>query len=390
MTIENVLNNDILFQEDISIIVKIKEIKPTKTYKPNADTERQQKEIIVSDPKSEYTMSLYLYDEEISFIKLLKKDDYIAIYNPQINDKNNKRILNYSLNTIFIKIEMDEKKNTIPLKLSSQSKSCNIPKDDNGVLDFSQFQGRLYLCDIRENTKNVSVFSRIVYIGNNSPIIINNEMRNRIGIKIEDSTGIKDVTLWDNLALQILKYKVGYYVFIENLMTTTYVDNKYYINGIEENGCKIYNVNCLKSMISSPSFRQINYLSELKHEDNVFFYCNAVIIGWEPSYNGELYYFAHSNCEKYLSENSVNSFCHYCASPINEDIVTVYGINWIIDDGTTILTVNADSSISSEIIGVSINIFKNQNHDIQNNILNDIIGKEFIFGICTLYSYNIT
>jgi len=110
MTIENLINNDILLQEDISIIVKIKEIKPTKTFKPDVDTEKQQKEIIVSDTKSDYTMSLFLYDEEISFIKLLKKDDYIAIYNPQISFKSNKKILNYCLNTIFIKIEMNEKK----------------------------------------------------------------------------------------------------------------------------------------------------------------------------------------------------------------------------------------------------------------------------------------
>ncbi len=111
MTIENLLNNEILFQEDISVIVKIKEIKPTKSYKPDIYTERQQKEIIVSDTKSQYTMSLYLYDEQISFVKLLKKDDYIAIYNPQISyNKNNKKILNYCLNTIFIKIEMNEKK----------------------------------------------------------------------------------------------------------------------------------------------------------------------------------------------------------------------------------------------------------------------------------------
>jgi len=47
--------------------------------------------------------------------------------------------------------------------------------------------------------------------------------------------------LWDNLALQVLKYKVGYYIFIENLMTSDYVDNTFYINGIEELGCKIYN-----------------------------------------------------------------------------------------------------------------------------------------------------
>jgi len=32
-------------------------------------------------------------------------------------------------------------------------------------------------------------------------------------------------------------------------MTTTYVDNKYYINGIEENGCKIYNGNIKKNYI---------------------------------------------------------------------------------------------------------------------------------------------
>jgi len=53
-------------------------------------------------------------------------------------------------------------------------------------------------------------------------------------------------------------------------------------------------------MISSPSFRQINYLSELKHEDNIFFYCNAVIIGWEPNYDDELYYFARTYLKTYI------------------------------------------------------------------------------------------
>jgi len=282
---------------------------------------------------------------------------------------------------------MEEKKNVVPLMLSSQSKLCNIPEDDNGVLDFGQFQERLFLCDLKENTKNVSVFCQIVSIGNNSPLIIDNEMRNRIGIKIQDSTGIKDVTLWDNLALQILKYKVGYFVFLENLMTTNYNGDKFYINGIEEKGCKIYNVNCLKAIISSPSFRKINYLSDLKakSDENEFYYCNAVIIGWKKRYDNGFYYIAHTNCEKPLSKHNGIDFCIHCASPINnEDIVSLYAIDWIIDDGTSVLTVTADSSISTEIIGVSIPIFNSQNYETQNNILNDIIGNEYIFGICTL------
>ncbi|ORX82924.1 hypothetical protein BCR32DRAFT_292315 [Anaeromyces robustus] len=388
MTIENILHNDILNQEDISIIVKIKEIKETKTYKSDIYTEREQKEIIVADTKSQYSMSLFLYDEQISFVKLLKKDDYIAIYNPQINyNEKNQKILNYCVNTVFIKIEMDEKKNIVPLMLSSQSKLCNIPEDDNGVLDFSQFQERLFLCDLRDNTKNVSIFCQIVSIGNNSPLIIENEMRNRIGIKIQDSTGIKDVTLWDNLALQILKYKVGYFIFLENLMTTNYIGDKFYINGIEEIGCKIYNVNCLKSIISSPSFRKINYLSDLKakNDENEFYYCNAIIIGWKKHYDNGFYYIAHTNCEKPLSKHNGIDFCIHCASPINnEDIVSLYAIDWIIDDGTSVLIVSADSSISTEIIGVSIPIFNSQNYDTQKNILNEIIGNEYIFGICTL------
>ncbi|KAG4093974.1 hypothetical protein H8356DRAFT_1047546 [Neocallimastix lanati (nom. inval.)] len=387
ITIENILNNDILNQEDISLIVKIKEIKETKTYKPNNLTEMEQKEIVVSDTNSQHTISLFLYNEQIFFTKLLKKGDYIAIYNPEINyNENNQKVLNYNINTIFIKIEMKEKKNVKPMILSSQSKLCNIPEDDNGILDFSQFQERIYLQDLTPNMKNVSLFCQIIYISNNSPIIIENEMRNRIGIKVQDSTGIKDITLWDNLALQVLKFKIGYYIFIENLITSNEIDNNFYINGIENAGCRINNVNCLKSIISSPSFRKINYLSELKekNEDNVYYYCNALIIGWKKRYK-DLYYFAHSNCEKSLSKHNGIDFCLYCASPINnDDIVTLYSIDWIIDDGTSVLTVSADSSISTEIIGVSINIFKNQNHDIQNNILNDIIGNEFIFGICTL------
>ncbi|ORX55429.1 hypothetical protein BCR36DRAFT_347274 [Piromyces finnis] len=387
MSIDDILNNKVLNQE-ISIIVKIKEIKETKTYKPDKDTKMEQKEIIISDTKSQNTMSLFLYDEQISFVRLLKNGDYIAIYNPQIDyDKENKKILNYCLDTIFIKIEKEEKQNIKHLKLSSQSELCNIPEDDNGILDFSQFQERLYLCDLRNNTKNVSIFCQIIYIGNNNPIIVDNAIKNRIGIKIQDNTGIRDITLWDNLALQMLKYKVGYYIFIENLITSDYIDNTFYINGIEEFNCKIYNVNCLKSIISSPSFRQINYLSELKskNEDNVFCYCNAVIIGWKKRLDDDLYYFAHSNCEKALSRHNGIDFCDQCASPINnEDIVSLYAIDWVIDDGTSVLTVSADSSISTEIIGVSINIFKNQNQDVKENILNDIIGNEFIFGICTL------
>ena len=73
ITIENILNNDILNQEDISLIVKIKEIKETKTYKPNNLTEMEQKEIVVSDTNSQHTISLFLYNEQIFFTKLLKK-----------------------------------------------------------------------------------------------------------------------------------------------------------------------------------------------------------------------------------------------------------------------------------------------------------------------------
>jgi len=35
------------------------------------------------------------------------------------------------------------------------------------MLDFSHFQERLFLCDLRCNTVNVSIFCQIVYIGNN-------------------------------------------------------------------------------------------------------------------------------------------------------------------------------------------------------------------------------
>ena len=113
ITIDCILHNEILNKEDISVIVKIKEIKETKTYKPDADSEKEQKEIIVADLKSQNTMSLFLYDEQISFVRLLKKGDYIAIYNPDINyNKKNQKVLNYCLNTIFIKIEKEEKQVT--------------------------------------------------------------------------------------------------------------------------------------------------------------------------------------------------------------------------------------------------------------------------------------
>lgn len=73
MTLENLIFNDILNQEEISLIVKVKEIKDSKTYKPDIYTEMEQKEIIVSDIKSQNTISLLLYNEQIFFTKLLKK-----------------------------------------------------------------------------------------------------------------------------------------------------------------------------------------------------------------------------------------------------------------------------------------------------------------------------
>jgi len=58
--------------------------------------------------------------------------------------------------------------------------------------------------------------------------------------------------------------------------------------------------------------------------------------------------FIDSNCEKAISKYNGIDFCNHCASPINnEDIVSLYAIDWIIDDGTSVLTVTADSSIST-------------------------------------------
>ncbi|KAJ3075068.1 hypothetical protein HK102_005680, partial [Quaeritorhiza haematococci] len=261
-----------------------------------------------------------------------------------------------------------------------------LPRDDEGILDFKRHAERVFIKDLAPKITHFSLFGRIALITGNHPVECNGVMMDRFGIRLSDSTGTCDITLWDDVFVASRLF-VGQYVLLENLRTSGQKDDdSFYIMGAKDQGTQIHTVSMCRGLLASPFTRSRTYLCDALQHDQ--FYCRVTVCGWKfgPGEN-ELVSPAHTICKRPVHEvRGGMMYCDFCQGYAAETEF-VYTVCLVLDDGTGRLDARLLWNISQEIFGISASEFARLSLDEKKLMLDLCVGREFeilLVQVCVL------
>ncbi|RCI06743.1 hypothetical protein CU098_013642 [Rhizopus stolonifer] len=202
-----------------------------------------------------------------------------------------------------------------------------------------------------------------------NPFNKNGKRMSRYALKIADTTGTIDITLWEEAGYDSRTLRIGQYILLEQLVTSDSHQNEqkriWYVNGSTVCGTRLYNISSITSLLTTSSFRQLIPLWHAKESKLDHFQIEATIIGWELHSRikqEEIMYtdksqdisilpskhivtLAHTTCLLPLSATDVE--CEFCGCPIENELTHIFRpksavgleeegwIEWILDDGTS-------------------------------------------------------
>ncbi|CAO3628110.1 unnamed protein product [Cunninghamella blakesleeana] len=301
----------------------------------------------------------------------------------------------------------------------SNSSETSFIRDDEGIFDCSYYLPKLKIQQLEASMINITLCGRVIAKANNNPYQKNMKWMSRYAIRIEDESGKLDITLWEETGQYAKRIQIGQYILITGLSTTVehHTDEgvTWFTNGSHLCGTVIYNVSELDCPIISTSFRSLTPLNDIQGEGN--WHTEAMIVGWE------VHTFDRNEPIKCSSSNVVSS--HLCISdyvvalahmdcllPINKDFkcnycskdqqqkATTYifrsrqkigskisnetgWIEWRLDNGHGILNVYGFEML---LLNCTAEKFKSLSSDTQVKLLDQVIGKQYLFSISCISS----
>ncbi|KAI7896843.1 uncharacterized protein EV154DRAFT_490978 [Mucor mucedo] len=409
-------------QTDIHLWLKIihVEIISHITTSANLDAEEKAKmsrtDIYLMDMSSDnQTVILCLYNDQTSLTPIFKRNDYIGIVIFLMPEKEAQEAQLAKINLTSM-IEDDG------FSCSDFSKKDILERDEEGFMNCENYTSRIYVKDLDYCMLNVTLLGKVVGLANSNPFIdpSNADRRmNRYALRIADSTGTMDVTLWEDSGRDSRRLKIGMYILLENLVTSDRHDTNgtrvWYVNGSIILGTNLYNISLLNSLLTSNSLRSIVPLWHAKETKEDHFQIECTIIGWELYIESSMDQFVLSSNQTTSSSNQVDFMelsigdritalshigclnphknrnqieCEFCGCQIDNDVVHVFRpkpgvaettsergwegwVEWILDDGTS--TCKAFGG-EETLLNVTAYHFKLMSHRSQINLLDSVVG----------------
>ncbi|OBZ90800.1 hypothetical protein A0J61_01156 [Choanephora cucurbitarum] len=413
----------------------------------------QKTEIFLVDMSSDCTpVVLTLYDHQTQLASIFKRNDYIGLHNPTLVKKplrDDEIVFEYSSETVIFLMPEKEaqeaglaKLNLTSMIVSESShldseslKKELIERDEEGFMDCSKHLTRIHVHHLTYCMLNVTLMGKVIGLANNNPFYKNKgqaeqQRMDRYALRIADSTGTIDITLWEDAGRSSRKLRIGQYILLDNLVTSDphMVNNKqiWYVNGSAVCGTRIFNISTLTCLLSSASFRSITPLWHAKETKVDHFQVEGIIVGWELyqkrnnkeqlilsdeytqlssntlpkvdfldySLGDRITTLAHSSC--LLPKSSRNELeCKFCGSLIGNEVIHIFRpkpsmtdtsnensseawIEWRLDDGTS----NCKFYGGEEtLLNITAHHFKLMSHQSQIRLLNSAIGMPIICSI---------
>ncbi|KAI8377427.1 uncharacterized protein BYT42DRAFT_570311 [Radiomyces spectabilis] len=282
----------------------------------NGMTKLQRTDIYVVDHMGSDEPALFsLYDEQAQLATLIRRGDYIGLYNPKVSDRCTQSqearsdiVLEYDNETvIFLMSDKDarvvdgvNRDSQRPASLVSNGSNSPISEfwnhpsqkkgivesDDEGFMDCINYMDRIFIRDLDSCMLNVTIFGRVVAMASNNPFTTNDGLTkmDRYAIRIVDVTGKMDVTLWEEAGRRTRQLRPGHYVLMTGLSTSAvHMGPKdkpiWYVNGSIVCGTQVFNVSTMNSLLVSSSLRHVTPLEWLDKQDHT--HTEAIVAGWE-------------------------------------------------------------------------------------------------------------
>ncbi|KAI9279281.1 hypothetical protein BY458DRAFT_545184 [Sporodiniella umbellata] len=394
-------------------------------------------DIYLSDMSSDalpVVFSLSKSQEGLS--SLFRRNDYLGLFQPEIvqgppqSANPSGTVLYYTSQTvIFLMPEVEAKaanlaKANLSSYVSSQDSSLNshkeiVERDEEGFMDCSTYESRIFINDLTYCMLNVTLFGKVVGLAKNNPFLPKNGKKmNRYALKIADTTGTMDITLWEESGYSSRELRVGQYILLNQLVTSDRQHDKkiWYVNGSAVCGTKLYNISTITSVLTTTSFRHPIPLWYAKESKLDHFQVEATIVGWElhsqinqkkviytdksqeisilPSQH--ITSLAHVAC--LLPLLSTDEECEFCGCLIENELTHVFRpkpdagdekegwIEWILDDGTS--TCHAFGGEES-LLNITAHRYSQLLQANQIDLLNSLIGVSIISSVtdteCSCY-----
>ncbi|KAL0081703.1 hypothetical protein J3Q64DRAFT_1754927 [Phycomyces blakesleeanus] len=282
----------------------------------------KREDIYLADMTNENApIMLSFYDDQTKLIAMIKRGDYIGLYNPGIQTgrlTNSQKeyadvILEYTSDTVLFFMSEQEAQLAQVAKVNNNSfydtllsslytlKSKNIgaqhhqqaireneimTRNEEGFMDCASYPKCIKTNELVQSMLNVTLFGRIVALGNNALFHDpKGKIMDRYPMRIMDETGKVDVTLWEEVGRSARKWREGQYVLLSDLSTSSiHMSEKgpqWYVNGSAQCGTKVFNVSLIAGLLTSSEFRRTKTIKACVYEGVDHWQAEIHIVGWE-------------------------------------------------------------------------------------------------------------
>ncbi|KAI8990123.1 hypothetical protein BDB01DRAFT_495453 [Pilobolus umbonatus] len=276
--------NDYCLWLKITIVENTAHISPTPSLNPDDGPRLTRVDIHLVDMSAEGTpFVLSLYDKQTQLATMVQRHDYVGLYHPGVstrmtNTQRNQSEIVFELmkdTAIFLMPEKEAREAklnkvnlvsgiTLVESFDSNGKQPIMERDEEGFMDCSLYKSRIYINDLEPCMINVTLLGKVVAVAENNPYIREEDDKrmDRYAMKIADSTGTIDITLWEDVGrLSRRQVKQGQYVILSGLHTSnrsrTNDGYVWYVNGSTVCNTEIYNVSSLHGLLTSVDFRSV-------------------------------------------------------------------------------------------------------------------------------------
>ncbi|KAI8145166.1 hypothetical protein BJV82DRAFT_605146 [Fennellomyces sp. T-0311] len=427
------------------------------------NTKLRRTDLFVTDMNHKHDAAvLSLYDQQTHLASMFVRGDYIGLYNPgfpsartESQKSHSDIVFEYSEDTVLFHMSDKDARlagvNNLDMdgsQLSSQrhsllgSSQSSSPKrrkkgiverDEEGYMDCLTYPNQIYIRDLEPSMLNITLLCRVTAIASNNPFTKQGSgaRMDRYAMRIVDSTGKIDVTLWEQAGRKARKIQPGQYVLLTGLSTSSIEqagsNATWFVNGSAVCGTEIYNISMMKGLLTSSSLRQITPLHKIENSGS--WQANVTVVGWKLRASGGTLVMgdcyepggtdgyddgivpadiittdAHTVCFQAVHRNHDTQrsgavgerMCGFCKCPVPEEQVMLAFkshsssnstaardgcIQWGLDDGQdhTIAAYGCEETL----LGVSAQQFKLMSYEAQVGLLDSVLGKPVLCSIST-------
>ncbi|KAI8318209.1 hypothetical protein GQ54DRAFT_300670 [Martensiomyces pterosporus] len=358
-------------------------------------------ECVLEQNDSPVLLTIGFWDNDVSVARMFKQDDYIGLLCPivkSVGDSSGAAMeVEYGPQTIaFIMCAISE-------SIDGLTSQMSIAPNDLGYLDYRRYAHRVQICQLRPDMINVTMMARITAVSENMPMDADGEKIDRYAIRVDDGSGISDITLWGELGRQASRMLPGQCILLHTYETHE-ENGAVVINGSKAIGSALFNISTMTSILMSSELRGYSYLISTPQSSN--HYVKACVGAMSPLGDNlrdardrlAATALVHACCGRRLThssmpggsgrlEGSTDSYIFDCAccgvtSIPNDEVVPSYFLLVQIDDGTASLEAKITSTAANAIIGLSpMQFLELPNRQEQLRALARPLGRDFVLSL---------